>query len=142
LILVGEVDEFQTQFRMVQQKLSEAEAALNAARQDRSSKDQLATDGQKKCQELSGELRKVESERDEHKQQASQLQQRMNVTMQQVAMLQTELQDKQSQLTSTQVRLKQVRQIILKLKYFSISNIFYDCNENETYYLFASWEDL
>jgi chromosome segregation ATPase len=103
---------------MVQQKLSEAEAALNAAHQDRSSKDQLASDGQKKCQELSSELRKVESERDEHKQQASQLQQRMNVTMQQVAMLQTELQDKQSQLTSTQVRLKQVRQIILKSKYF------------------------
>lgn len=92
----------------MQQKLSEAEAAKNAAQHDRSLVDQLAADGQKKCVELLGELRNVIFERDEHKQQASQLQQRMNVTMQQVAMLQSELQDKQSQLTSTQVRLKQV----------------------------------
>jgi chromosome segregation ATPase len=116
----------------VQQKLSAAEAALNAALQDRSSKDQLATDGQKKCQELSGELRRVESERDEHKQQASQLQQRMNVTMQQVAILQTELQEKQSQLTSTQVRLKQVRKMVFNYNDFLLEMDYDRCDEKCT----------
>jgi len=104
----GEAEEAQALLKVVQQKLGERESALAAAMQEQTSKHHLITDSQKRCDELTSELRRAESERDEQRQQASQLQQRVNVTMQQVSMLQTELQEKQSQLNSTHVRLKQV----------------------------------
>ncbi|XP_059484973.1 golgin subfamily A member 2 [Neocloeon triangulifer] len=104
----GELDEAQQHLRSLQQKLNQTEAALNSVRTENSSKLEAVSESQRKFDELFGELKKTEIERDEHKQQASQLQQRINVTMQQVSMLQTELQEKQAQLTSTQVRLKQM----------------------------------